>query len=89
MLWSLSYWNCVNQERCVSFGRKPLLSQIWGCSFRCAAALSERVQMGAVSVMGWGWQEMPDLPEILPFELARGSADADGLPQKAGHCAGL
>lgn len=45
--------------------------------------------MGAVSVMGWGWQGMPDLPEILPFELARGSADADGLPQKAGHCAGL
>lgn len=28
--------------------------------------------MGAVSVMGWGWQEMPDLLEILPFEHAPG-----------------
>ena len=45
--------------------------------------------MGAVSVMGWGWQGMPDLPEILPFEHARGSADAAGPPPKAGHCAGL
>lgn len=74
MLWS-SYWNSINQESCMSFGKMSLLSAIWGCPFRCELALSRQVQAAVASPVGRGWERML-VCLILHFCHAPGSVDA-------------